>query len=408
MRPALLLVAALLLVGCSGAATSTLLLLTDHSEMAAYAEVFNGSQRDLKVELVYRPDPAAALRKGDTGGADVVVAEGLAGRDMREHFRSIGDLLGKGRLDPRGFYPGLLEAGRQDKTQYLFPLSFNLPMVVYAPSALGEDAPATYLAPDYIRKKGEEFDARKSAIARKVGFSPLWRPEFVYYAAALTGAGFRSGDGRSAQWDESALDAAVTRFKDWVGSLNAEDLKDFDAKYLHIPFYRLIEDGRILFYLSDTREFLAVPPEKRQNLEFRWLGDKDKIPVADEILQAGALRRSHNPRGARRFLLWLFEPRTQIQLMETNHFKRLPGVFGVAGGIPALVSVAEKDLPQPHHYPVFVGHIPPRDMLLAPGLLPAGWHEVRQTVVLPWLRDAVAGAAAPPTLRKRLEAAGLR
>jgi len=402
-----LLFAGLLIAGCSRVSTSTVFLLTDRSEMAAYVEVFNTAQRDLKVELVYRSHPAAALRKGGTG-ADVVVAEGLAGADMREHFRSVGDLFGKGRLDPRAFYRSLLETGRQDKSQYLLPLSFNLPIIVFRPAALGEEAPATYVTPDYLRTKSAEFDARKGRIARKVGFSPLWKPAFVYYAATLAGAGFRSSDGRSVQWDDSALESTLTRFRDWAKSLDAEDLGDFDSKFLQVPYFRLIEDGRVLFYLSDSREFLAIPPEKRQNLDFRWLGEKDRIPVGEEILHAGALRRSRNPRGARRFLLWLFQPQTQIRLMETNHFKRLPGVFGVGGGLPALVAVAEKDLPQPHHYPDFVGHIPPRDMLLAAGLLPIGWSSIRDSVVLPWLRDAIMAGSAQTPLRRKLEAAGLK
>ncbi len=407
MKRALLLPAFLILAGCSAVSFSTVSLLTDRSEMAAYAEVFNATQRDVRVELVYSRDPAAAVRRGGTG-ADAVVAESLAGPDMREHFRSVGDLFGPGRLDPRLFYANLLESGRQDKTQYLIPLSFNLPLVVYRAATLGEDVPGSYVTIDYIRTKAAEFDARKSRIARKVGFSPLWEPAFVYYAAALAGAAFRSNDGRSVQWDEAALERVLNRLREWMGGLDAEGLKDFDAKYLHMPYYRLIEDGRILFYLSDSREFLAIPLEKRQNLDFRWLGENDRIPVCEEIVHAGCLRGSRNPRGARRFLLWLFQPQTQIRLMETNHFKRLPGVFGVAGGLPALVSVAENDLPQPHHYPAFVGHIPPREMLVAPGLLPAGWRAVRDSVVLPWLAEAVRGGAAEVPLRRRLEAAGLR
>ena len=407
MKRALLLLFAALAAGCSQRSAFTVYLLTDRSEMAAYAEVFNATQRDVKVELVYGKDPAAAVRKGGTG-ADVVVATGLAGADMREHFRSVGDLFGKGRLDQGAFYKALLETGRQDNNQYLLPLSFNLPMVVFKPSALPEEAPATYVTPEYIRARSAEFDAQKSRIARKVGFSPLWQPAFVYYTAALDGVGFRSGDGRSVQWDDSVLEGTLNRFREWSKSLNADDLRDFDSKYLHIPYYRLIEDGRILFYLSDSREFLAIPPEKRQNLDFRWLGEKDRIPVGEEILHAGALRGSRNPRGARRFLLWLFQPQTQILLMETNHFKRLPGVFGVADGLPALAAVAENDLPQPHHYPAFVGHIPPRDMLLGPGLLPVGWGAVRDGVVLPWLREAVVAGTAQTPLRRKLEAAGYK
>ncbi len=350
MRRVSLLLSALLLSACSAVSTSTVFLLTDHSEMAAYAEVFNGTQRELKVELVYSPDPAAAVRKGGTG-ADVVIGEGLAGPDMREHFRAASDLFGQGRLDARSFYQGVLESGRQDKTQYLIPLSFNLPLIVYKAATLGEEPPASYFAIDYIRTKSAEFDAQKTRVARKIGFSPLWEPAFVYYAAALAGAAFRSSDGRTVHWDDAALEGTLNRMREWTKGLDAEGLREFDSKYLHIPYYRMIEDGRILFYLSDSREFLAIPAEKRQNLEFRWLGENDRIPVTEEIVHAGALRRSRNPRGARRFLLWLFQPQTQIRLMETNHFKRLPGVFGVAGGLPALVSVAEKDLPQPAPLP---------------------------------------------------------
>jgi hypothetical protein len=47
-------------------------------------------------------------------------------------------------------------------------------------------------------------------------------------------------------------------------------------------------------------------------------------------------------------------------------------------------------------------------MLMAPGLLPAGWKSVRDFVVLPWFREAVLSDSPQVPLRKKLEAAGLK
>ena len=80
-------------------------------------------------------------------------------------------------------------------------------------------------------------------------------------------------------------------------------------------------------------------------------------------------------------------------------------MFGIAGGFSGLKAVNELAFPQV--YPRLIGRIPPEELLEAPGPFPEAWPEIKDQVLLPWLREAVSAESPLQDLAERLKAARL-
>jgi hypothetical protein len=178
--------------------------------------------------------------------------------------------------------------------------------------------------------------------------------------------------------------------RSWVAEDNGGAALDraFAARALVQPWERLLVSRKILFALMPFTEFIALPEEKRRDLDFRWLSRGTTVAVRDTVLFAGVPRTARNKRGAKAFIEWFASPATQRELLEVNRSQRL-GVFGVTSGFPALVALDEKDLPQ--LYPSLLGRVPAAGVLSFPDALPSEWSRMRDEAVLPWLEQAASG-----------------
>jgi hypothetical protein len=67
--------------------------------------------------------------------------------------------------------------------------------------------------------------------------------------------------------------------------------------------------------------------------------------------------------------------------------------FGIAGGFSAIKAVNEKLYPL--YYPSLLGKMPQADNLKSPGVLPSGWTEIKESIVLPFLLEATGPNPAP-------------
>jgi hypothetical protein len=122
---------AFLLGSCGSWETSTAILWTDRPEFALYAESFNAAQDRYKIEVQYFESPAKKLT--DTREyPDIVTGSWLKSASTRTLFRPLDYLLKDQSVDPSAFYSRLLALGRIEGKQYLFPVSFNLPALVFA------------------------------------------------------------------------------------------------------------------------------------------------------------------------------------------------------------------------------------------------------------------------------------
>jgi ABC-type glycerol-3-phosphate transport system substrate-binding protein len=388
-RLASLLAAALALAGCGLLPESTVRLATSRPEVAAYVERYNTRQTEFRVEVRWRESPAQAVLDGES--FDVVIGEELVTASVMDRLESLGDIVKPGRLDPAGFYPGLVSMASRDNRPLAVPLSFDLPAMVFLRGALPQDLPAQLIDIESVRSLARPVNAiGKGGGLSAVGFSPLWDREFLLLSARLFGARPRAGRGGALVWDAEGLQAGVDFARSWVVEDNGGAALDraFAARNLVQPWERLLASRKILFALMPFTEFLALPEEKRRDLDFRWLSHGNAVPVRDTVLFAGVPRAARNKRGAKAFIEWFASPATQRELLEVNRSQRL-GVFGVTSGFPALTALNEKDLAQLH--PSLLGRVPAAGLLSFPDPLPSGWARMRDEAVLPWLERAASG-----------------
>jgi hypothetical protein len=187
----------------------------------------------------------------------------------------------------------------------------------------------------------------------------------------------------------------------WIAETNLGYDQDsqFQLTYLYEPMPKLLDSGRILFYLTDSSSLFRKLEDQAEEADFRWLGAKERISVDEEILYFGIPKGSRNRRGARLFLTWVFQPETQSRLLEINQEKRLD-TFGIAGGFSSLRIVNEREFPRV--YRQLLGRIPPQEMLVFSKALPVNWGEQKERIVIPWLVDYVTDQTDEELLSQRL------
>jgi ABC-type glycerol-3-phosphate transport system substrate-binding protein len=357
-------------------------------------ERYNARQGDFRLEVRWRESPAQAVLDGEA--FDVVIGEELAAASVMDRLESLGDVVKPGRLDPAGFYPGLLGMGSRDNRPLAVPLSFDLPAMVFLRGALPDDLPSLAIDLETVRSLSRKVNAiGKGGGLSTVGFSPLWDREFLLLSVRIFGARPRAGRSGTPSWDPAGLQAGVEFLRSWIADDNGGAALDraFAERNLVQPWERLLASRKILFALMPFTEFLALPEEKRRDLDYRWLARDNAIPVRDTVLFAGVPRTARNKRGAKAFLEWFAGPAAQRELADVNRSLRL-GVFGVTSGFPALVALNEKDLPQLH--PSLLGRVPAANLLAFPETLPSGWFRMRDEAVLPWLERAASTGAPEP------------
>ena len=351
---------------------------TASAVLAAYADRYNASQERYRVITRYVADPAELLARGG-GDADVLIGPWLASAELRERLQPLDRLLRSDRLNAAAFFPSLLRAGQVNGAQMALPLSFSLPAVVVRAADAAEHPFAV---------TPEELAARNAG-------SPGWDAELVYHAAVLYGAELRLLPDGDIGLDQEAVDRVVELARRLAAAAAGDGRSDerVDELQRTRPPHRLLLDGGIDFFLSDPQGFQEIPEELWSSFAIRWLGSGGSLQPADDLTYAAIRAGARNPRGARSFLLWLFEPATQTALLDLNRREQL-AAFGIAGGLPALVEVTTREVAA--RYPFMLGRAPKAADLSAPAALSADWGRLQREVVLPWLRSALRGAEQPP------------
>jgi ABC-type glycerol-3-phosphate transport system substrate-binding protein len=390
----------LLFSGCGLFQPRVVTLCTNRPEMAAYVEYFNTLTSDFRVILCYKPNPAESMISRNRD-ADLILGPWLNGSAARRNFESLEALFNREYLNRDDFYAGLLNAGMWEGKQELLPLSFNMPVVVFPAGAIEADVPTLMASMDHVREKGAAFNQSVRDRIVRMGFSPLWQPDFLYIAAEIFGAQFRETPEGSVHWNSARLQDMKEFCATWITETNLgyEQDSQFQRTYLYEPMPKLLDSGRILFYMTDSSSLFRNVEDQAEEVDFRWLGAGNRIPADDEVLYFGIPKGSRNRRGARLFLTWMFQPETQGRLLEINQEKRLD-TFGIAGGFSSLRIVNEREFPRV--YRQLLGRIPPEQMLVFSKALPVNWGEQKEKTVVPWLISYVTGKADEELLSQRL------
>lgn len=398
-----LLVCALTFLSCATKEPDITIIWTDQPEFASYVELFNHSQNRYRVVVEYRDNPAGALiatRKNP----DIVVGPWLKSEKTRSHLIPVDYLFNELQIKPSQFYRPLLDLGNIGGRQYLLPVSFNLPAIIFSPESR-PIMPADFLVSlDQIQSLSKEYNVSKNGVYSRMGFSPRWDSDFLYLTARLYNAKFEE-DSPLFRWNKEALAEAVSYLSDWSVKTNtsptAED--DFQFKYLYDPPYKLVTGGRNLFSYMSSDDLFVLPRDKLQNIDFRWISRKDMTPVEDDIIYLGICKKAPHLEAAEAFLIWFFNESTQKQLLERSRdLGTTDRRFGISGGFSALKPVNEKAFPLV--YPSLLGHLPPAESLAVPHILPNNWETLKAEIVMPYLVEAVRAQSGTKDAASSLEA----
>jgi len=388
-----LILLASVLSSCSLMDRKVAVMWTDRPEFVAYAEHFNSVQSRFILEVYYRESPAQALTD-IKDYPDIVVGSWLKSASTRSLFKPLDYFFEDLLLAENAFYPSLQRLGNIEGKQYLLPVSFNIPALIFSRENSTLVATSFTLSPDEIQALGKAYNEQSDSYFSRMGFSPRWDDEFLFVLASLFGASFREGSPLT--WDAAALERAITYIRNWTtnanGDIGAED--DFAFKYLYDPAPRLATSGRILFAFMTSDRLFTVQDETRAALDFRWIARDLSIPVVEGATYLGICKNGKGSAAADAFVQWFYKEESQKQLLElSKRYRTIERVFGIADGFSALRTVNEEIYPL--FYPGLLGHVPPPEFLSPPNILPKDWLVLKNRIVLPWLHDRARMPAKP-------------
>ena len=395
-----LLLFSVLMISCDGNRTAQ--IWTDRGEFAFYGEYFNTVQSQYKVAVKYIQSPCVELSTTNNT-PDIVVGSWLKNALTGTHFRSIDNIFGAKKLSRSVFYPRLLAAGRIDRNQYLLPVSFNIPALIFSRDRESELSSQFTINFDEIKNLSGKFNIINNAAYTRMGFSPLWSDGFLFTAAVLSGSSFREAGPLA--WDAAALDSSMDFIYKWTHEINTNHQaeEDFAFKYFFEPPQKLIQSGRILFSYIESSAFFTLNQDSKNTLDFRWIMEQETIPITEDTVFLGLPKKGRSRRAARAFILWFFRMENQRLLLEYTKANRInETVFGICGGFSALSQVTEQIFP--FFYPELLGRMPPPEFLIPPDVLPVNWAEIKERVILPYLHERARSESAGETypLEKRL------
>ena len=364
---------------------------TSCREFAQYIELFNRQHSDNCAILVYKENPALSLPPAkDENPPDIIVGSWLRTESPQKSFKSLDYLFDTKKLTSEVFYPQLLDSGKRTKVQYLLPVSFNLPAVVF--STDNKDLiPENYtLSLEEIRQTASAFNEKNKKDAyTKIGFTPLGNDEFLYLVAKMKGTDFREGKGEIVCNNQSLLNAS-TMLRDWVYKENTSPQieEDFSFKYLFMPYYRQVSSDRTLYAYTKSDSLFKILKEQDLSIDYRWVVEDNSIYIEDSLTLLGIYKDSRNQVGATEFISWFFQSENQKNILETKESMHLEtDLFGIAGGFSSLRDVTEHVLPI--YYNQLLTNLPPSQMLTVPQMLPARWESYRTLVVEPYIKAVI-------------------
>lgn len=380
---------AIFLASCGGHKTAH--IWTDRPEFAYYGEYFNSIQNQYKVMVMYYKFPAAEFArhgiKKEGNHPDIIAGSWIRNAVTSTHFKSMNSVFGANKLSRTVFYPRLLAVGRIDRNQYLLPVSFNVPALVFPKNREQTISNPFTIGFDEIKNLSKNYNTENRGVYTRMGFSPFWDSNFLFITASLHGSSFREASPLA--WNTSVLDSSMDFINEWTHEINTNNQmeEDFTFKYFIEPPARLIQSGRILFSYMESSELFTLSEDSKSDLDFRWIADNDKIPLIDGSVYLGILKKGKAHKAAEAFVQWFFTIETQRHLLETSKANRVnENVFGICGGFSALAPVTEQIFPR--FYPDLLGRMPPSEYLMPTNNLPANWITIKERVVLPYLYDS--------------------
>lgn len=388
---AFFLAAATLFSSCQEQEETRIVIWTSCAEFAQYTELFNNTHPGSNAVIVYKENPAQELPPAkDELPPDIVIGSWLRTDKTQKQFKSLDYLFDRQTISSSMFYTQLLDAGKVRRNQYLLPVSFNLPAVIFATSNKDFIKENYTLTLDQMKAAGLSYNEKnaKGSFSR-IGFLPSANDDFLYLTTKLYGVDFREEKGQII-WSDLRLRNAVSYDRDWISNTNssAREEQDFAYKYLFMPDYRQVTSGRTLLAYTTSNKMFGYMKNQELNIDYRWIRGDSFIPIEDSFLMTGIYSKARNEQGATEFLTWFFNSENQRALLERKIQMDLNNeVFGIADGFSAIRDVTEHILPI--YYNQLLTNLPPAHLLKVPQKLPARWDSYKSVVVEPYLNAAI-------------------
>ncbi|MBQ4379540.1 MAG: hypothetical protein II821_10170 [Treponema sp.] len=376
------------LVSCSNSAP--VVIWTDRPEIVSYVEFFNVAQNKSRAVVVYKEKLASSLPPAkDEKTPDIVIGSFLRNSRIKKNFAPLDRVFSRSQINPSTIYSSLLDYGKVSGRQYLIPVSFNVPMMIFSQKNHELIAEKMLINSDEIRDSASVFNQNsKDDICIKMGYAPSWNANFIFHVAKMNGAEF-SEKGSDFSWNTESLNKTIEYVRKWSaeknGGTGAE--QDFSFKYLYMPEHKLINSDRCLFAYIKSDEFFNIAAEQTENIAFHWLGKGDKIFVNDDMTSLGIFRKTKNAGAAYAFIEWFFRESTQKNLLDRSMRMGLDTrTFGICSGFSSIKSVNERVFPS--YYKTLLGKMPEESSLVAPLPLPSRWESLKERVIIPYLTEA--------------------
>lgn len=365
---------------------------TSCSEFAQYIELFNKTHKDNSAILVYKENPALSLPPAkDELPPDIIVGSWLRTETPQKMYKSLDYIFDNKKLTSDIFYTSLFDSGKKGRVQYLLPVSFNLPAIIF--SAENRDLiPDSYtLSLQQIRQTASQYNQKnkKTDAYTRIGFTPLSNSDFLYLTTKIYDADFHDYKG-VIDWDSNNLSKATSELRDWIFTENTspQTEEDFAFKYLFMPNYRQVTSGRTLYAYTTSDQLFKVMKDQNLELDYRWVVQDKKLHIEDSMTMLGIYKNANNQIGATEFITWFFQPENQQMILERKEKLNLETeMFGISGGFSAVRDVTEHILPV--FYTQLLTNLPPAQMLTVPEQLPARWESYKSMVVEPFVRSVI-------------------
>lgn len=370
--------------------SSPVVIWTDRPEIVSYVEFFNVAQNKAKAVVVYKEKLASALPPAkDEQNPDIVIGSFLRNSRIKKNFSSLDRVFGRSKINPSSIYAPLLEYGKVGRTQYLLPVSFNIPTMIFAQKNHDLIAENMLIDSDTIRDSAALFNQKSEhEVFVKMGYAPSWNANFLFHVAKMNGIEFTE-KGNIFSWNTDSLNSTIAYIKNWSRNKNGGTAaeQDFSFKYLYAPAHKLVNSDRCLFAYIKSDDFFNIPGEQTENIAFHWLGKDGKIFVNDDMTSLGLYRKSKNTRAACDFVTWFFSESTQKNLIDRAMRMNLDTqTFGICSGFSSVKSVNERVFPS--SYKILLGKMPEESSLVAPLPLPSRWESLKERVIIPYLSEA--------------------
>ena len=396
---------ALLLTGCKKKTDKRLVIWTNNSEFAPFIELYNKNHKQ-KAILVYKANVADSLPpKSGELQPDIIVGSLLKNSRTKKNFISLDFLFNRKYLSSSTLYKSLLKAGKINYNQYLLPVNFNIPAMIFSNENKNLIKDDYTLSIDELKESAAKFNKQnKKGAWTAIGFAPQSNPNFLYSIAEMKGAGFREDRGNSFTWNKASLNSTLDFIKDWISNVNmsAQIESDFVYKYLSETPDKQVTSGRTLFSYITSDKLFSLNAVQLSKIDFRWLNYNKLIPVEDDMIMMGIARKTKKASLAADFISWFFDVETQHSFIERKFKTNLDTIqFGIAGGFSSVKDVNEHILPV--YYPAMLTNIPQPGTFLVTDRKPTTWKEIKKRVVLPYLSEILQNKEGKsiPTMEER-------